>query len=583
MVERTCWTFLSRHSDSWTGLGDCPSTPIQPTLFSPSTSPYVTSDWASLRIAYSLGFYRRRDRPFLRPTIVIGLGRTPPLHDGHPCTQPPCRMLPLYRPISAARKAFKGWCYPSLRSSRSCLLCVQCLSAIPGWLRCPFISSSISISSHSNFPLTSKSTMETHGELVDLSLFAESPTRDWRFTALDVPPNYSDWHPTTNNTVPPSRQNFQSQRHAGSNPPTVFNLPANRCIEADPPPQLHDTYHRRYYDPPDQPVVRPLPRSYTLKPLPALPSKKLCRSRPSKARSEVQTRCILQRLKKTKSADMTTDRSGSLQLRRNFQSAPQLTLNVPSAQYNHRRAPEMVWLPDEQMWLVTDQYERDRTPLLFQESAPSRRPQPSPSIYSYPDTTPPPTPDIPQPRNPFIDAEGLSPIQTQFRSLIIDEERRSPLFQEATSTIPTIDSTIEAIVCQEPEDDWPLYDPTMYEPYVEEPASPESPDTPDSYFDDIEREWNSAVSIASADEQSGPWHSRDTSDQSYHSAVSSVEQFARENNPVDYYPGHGPLWAGIAKSVSRRPSTGTDTWSWAPSTLSPGPSLLGPSPRRQPF
>lgn len=444
-------------------------------------------------------------------------------------------------------------------------------------------SSCFSFSSKLKVLYTSTSIMAIQRELVDLSLFAESPAGDWRFAALDVPPYSSGWDPTSSNTVPPSRRNFQSQRYTGSNLPTDCSLPASRCIEIDPPLQSDDTYHRRYYDPPDQPVVRPLPRSYTLKPLPALPSRKLCKLKPSKARSEVQTRCILQRLKKTKSEDLTIDRSSSLQLRRNFQSAPQLTLNVPSAQHNHRRAPEMVWLPDEQMWLVTDQYERDRTPSLFQESAPSCRPQPSPSIYPYPDTTPPLMPDIPQPRNPFIDAEGLSPIQTQFRSLIIDEERRSPLFQEATSTIPTIDSTIEAIVSQEAEDDWPLYDPAMYEFSAEEPASPQTPDTPDSYFDDIEREWNSAVSVASVDERSGPWHSRDTSDQSYHSAVSSIEHFASENSPVDYYPGHGPLWAGIAKSVSRRPSTGTDTWSWAPSTLSPGPSLFGPSPGRQPF
>lgn len=503
-------------------------------------------------------------------------------------------MLPIYRLNSAARKAFKGWCHPSLLFWRFCVLCVQCLhllrleslaaclSAIPGWLRCSLASYFFSFSSDSNVPHTSKSNMATQGELVDLSLFAESPTRDWRFTASDVPPYYSDWDPTTNNgTVPPSRQDLQSQRHTGSNLPTEFYLPAHKYVEVDRPPQLHNTYQRRYFDPPDQPVVRPLPRRYTLKPLPALPSRKRCKSRPSKARSEVQTRCILHRLKKTKSADLTTDRSGSLQLRRNFQSAPQLTLNGPPAQNNRRRAPEMVWLPDEQMWLVEDPYERDRTPSPRRESAPLRRPQPSPSIYSYPDTTPPLTPDIPQPRNPFIDAEGLSPIQTQFRSLIFDEERRSPLFQEATSTIPNIDSTIEAIMNQEPEGDWPLYDPAMYESPVEEPASPESPHTPDSYFDDVEREWSSAVSVASAVERSGPWHSRDTSEQSYHSAVSSIEEFARDDDMVDYYPGKTPVWAGIAKSISRRPSTGTDTWSWASSTLLPGPSLSGPNARRQ--
>jgi len=424
--------------------------------------------------------------------------------------------------------------------------------------------------------------MAIQDELVDLSLFAESPTSDWRFTALSVPPDYSDFNPTTNNSFPPSRQNLQSQRQTGSNLPTEFYLPPHWNAKIDHPPQPHDTYQRRYYDPPEQPVVRPLPRSYTLKPLPALPPRKLCRSRPSKARSEVQSRCILQRLKKTKSADLTTDRRGSLQQRRCLQSAPQLTLNVPSAQNNCRRAPEMVWLPDEQMWLFMDQHERDRTPLPSQYSAPPCRFQTSPSIYSYPDTTPPLTPDIPQPRNPFVDDDGLSPIQSQFRSLIIDEERRSPLFQQATSTVPDIDSTIEAIMNQESEDDWPVYDPAMYESPVEEPASPESPDTPDSYFDDIEREWNSAVSVASGNEAFGSRHSRDTSDQSYHSAFSAIEESTSDEDPVDDYLGHTPVWAGIAKSISRPTSTGTGTWSWAPSTLSPGASLSNPSSRRQP-
>ena len=414
---------------------------------------------------------------------------------------------------------------------------------------------------------------------MDLSLFAESPTSDWRFTALDGPSYHTYFEPTASDSFPLYRPGFQSQRHTGSNLPTNFSLPTQRYVEFDLPPQRQTTYERRYFDPPEEPVVRPLPRSYTLKPLPALPPKKLCKSRPSKARCEAQSRCILQRLKKAKSEDPTTGRRGSLQQRRNVQSTPQLTLTVPDPVEESRRpAPEMVWLPDEQMWLVADQYDWDLNPSPPQYSSPRVRPQPSPSIYSYPDTTPPLTPDGTQPRNPFIDEDGLSPIQSQFRSLIIDEERRSPLFQEAMQTIQDIDSTIDSIMSQGSDDDWPIYDPAMYESPVEEPVSPESPHTPDSSFEAVEREWNSAVSVSSGHEGSVPSHSRDTSYQSYHSAVSSIEEFSKDEDPVNFYLGHTPLWAGIAKSISRRTSTGT--WSWAPSSLSHELSISSHGSRR---
>lgn len=420
--------------------------------------------------------------------------------------------------------------------------------------------------------------MATHEELVDLSLFAESPTSDWRFPASDLSPNYTNYDQSVNQSFPSPRWGLQLQRCTGTNLPTEFYCPQQRIIHT---PQPQNTCHTRYHDPAEQRMFQPLPRSYTLKPLPPLPPKKLCKPRTSKARSEMQSRCILQRLKKARSADLKTERRGSLQQRRNLQSTPQLTLNVPSA--SRHRAPEMVWLPDDQIWLVMDEHERGRAPSPPQYSAPSFRPQPSPSIYSYPDTTPPLTPDVSQARNPFINADGLSPIQSQFRSLIIDEERRSPLFQEATSTVPDIDSTIEAILSQASEDDWPVYDPTLYDTPVEEPEeaiSPDTPDTPDSYFDDIEREWNSAASIASGYEGSRHLHSRDTSDQSYHSAVSSMADYSHEEEePVDCYLGHTPtpVWAGIAQSISNRKSTDTaSTWSWDASTLSPEPSLSGP-------
>ena len=56
----------------------------------------------------------------------------------------------------------------------------------------------------------------------------------------------------------------------------------------------------------------------------------------------------------------------------------------------------------------------------------------------------------------------------------------------------------------------------------------------------------------------GQLHSRDTSDQSYHSAVSSLA-WGMDEDPVDFYlggeavgvgAGGKPLWHGIARSIS---------------------------------
>ena len=435
--------------------------------------------------------------------------------------------------------------------------------------------------------------MATAGELVDLSLFAESPTSDWRFTTSDVP----SYHPnvdTRAHSCLPLRDDFYSQGYTSSQlPPDVFHPPQTH-VEFDLPPIRQDRYYGRgYYDPPDDPVIRPLPRSYEMKPLPALPPKKLCKPRPVRTRNDAPSRCILNRLKKTRSEECLRGRRCTLQQRRKASSTPQLTLTVvDSARETRRPAPEMVWLPDEQMWLVTDQHPQELNQSAPQYYAPPIRPQPSPSVYSLPEATPPLTPDGSQPRNQFIDDDGLSPIQSQFRSLIVDAERRSPLFQEAMQTIPDIDSTIDTLMNQASDDGWPVYDPAMYETPIEEhpvfsgsAVSPESPHTPDSPFDEIEREWNSAVSVYSGREGSGheQQHSRDTSDQSYHSAVSSIDAFSKDEDPVDFYLEHNspprPMWEGIAKSISTRTSS---TQSWSLSSLSHGPSLLGRESRAPP-
>lgn len=438
--------------------------------------------------------------------------------------------------------------------------------------------------------------MTATGGLVDLSLFAESPTSDWRFTSIDLPSYPRDGNIHASVPSPEGRE-FPAESYNGSYIPMEFIHPTQRNVTYDIAALHHNNLGRGFYAPPADPVVRPLPRSYDLKPLPALPPKKLCKPRPTRTRNDTQSRCILNRLKKTKSEEPLCPRRCSLQQRRNARSAPQLTLSVPEpVGARSGPAPEMVWLSDEQMWLVVDQHPRDLNLSPPSYSMPLARPQPSPSVYSIPENTPPLTPDNPRERDPLIDGEGLSPIQSQFRSLIVDAERRSPLFQEAMQTIPDLDSTIETLMNQASDDGWPVYDPAMYETpdepdrpiRLQSPISPESPHTPQSSFEEIEREWNSAVSMYS-EHSSGlkvPQHQHQVSgDTSYYSAMSEIgDEFPRDEDPIDFYLEHlensptmRPVLEGIATSIPSRVST----QSWAPSMLSNGPSPSSQSERGQ--
>ena len=331
--------------------------------------------------------------------------------------------------------------------------------------------------------------MAMHESLVDLSLFATSPTNDFQFDSMDSPSwTHTEYYAPSSPEPQSQHHDFQSQRHTGSHLPVDFDTSAlpTAAFDFGFPSQQNTTPERSFYDPPDDPVIRPLPRSYTLKPLPPLPPKKLCKPRPSRARSDAQSRCILQRLKKARSEDPTSHRN-PLQQRRNVTSAPQLTLTLPlSARGSTNTAPEMIWLPDEQMWLVTDHRAQDRQPSPPQYTAADAvtQRQPSPSIYS--DRTPPLTPDLSSPRNPLIDEDGLSPIQLQFRSLVVDQERRSPLFQEAMQTIEDFNpmrsssqqyqaTTVADDGAAWPiidDDGWAVYDPRMYESAIDSLAHP---------------------------------------------------------------------------------------------------------------
>ena len=195
-----------------------------------------------------------------------------------------------------------------------------------------------------------------------------------------------------------------------------------------------------------------------MKPLPPLPRRICVGFGPDPRRVGASSRCILSRIRRSRSenlAERPVYHQNTLQQRRNVHPIPQLTSSEPQQQWNEGRAASpMVWLPDEQMWLVVDEdgfaayqtavYESliysaqpDDDGPSFARSAPSLRERSSES----------------------------SPIRTQFLTLIQRAEsadETSPLFQEAIHGV-----------------DWREYS----EPYQNEPPS---------FL--VERDWRSSTS-----------------------------------------------------------------------------------------
>ena len=191
-------------------------------------------------------------------------------------------------------------------------------------------------------------------------------------------------------------------------------------------------------------------REVAMKPLPALPRTRICQQV-----ADDGSQCILKRIKRT-GTDQAMPSPGSLLQRRNANAPPQLTLSVPHESpqpqnsNSDRNPPPMVWMPDEQMWLIVGETEQ-RTSTAAQAAYPTppaytprvtARSEPSSRVTSQWDLTPPQT-----------------PIQSQLQSLLQprDEERLSPLFQEAMNSVPMTDHfdlppppSYEGTVCQPP-------------------------------------------------------------------------------------------------------------------------------------
>jgi hypothetical protein len=217
-------------------------------------------------------------------------------------------------------------------------------------------------------------------------------------------------------------------------------------FSASPTDDRHFAVHRQELH--DEPV-RPL-RQYSRssrgtfadKPLPPLPQKRMCPGVSVPRNWDVDSPCILARLKRTVTPPTITRDNNTLQQRRQPALIPQLTLSVPQSHPEQgNTASAMVWMPDEQMWLIENEVGQETLPDLTEYPSPLAESSPRVSAtgrsQSLPNSTVPPPFALTPPLTP------LTPIQTQLQSLYRppEDERMSPMFQEAMNSVPMMDLT----------------------------------------------------------------------------------------------------------------------------------------------
>ncbi|MCJ1481139.1 hypothetical protein MMC06_001295 [Schaereria dolodes] len=224
-----------------------------------------------------------------------------------------------------------------------------------------------------------------------------------------------------------------------------------------------------------------------MKPLPPLPERRFCRTRLDPRRDDPAARCILSRVKRMRAQTVPHSQHNTIQQRRNIVPNPYLTLSAP--QQRGIPASPMIWLEDEQVWLIADGRGFD------EYYGPS---YPSPPEYEH--IPPPYARSEPSPRQP--ESENL-PIHGQFLSLMDnerDEDRLSPLFQQAIHAFS--------------------------------PFGPHEPDSSD---------------MLSVPETERDWDTETSRQQSWHSATSSISPFT-ESQPST---GEGKAWETLAMRVIR--------------------------------
>ena len=182
------------------------------------------------------------------------------------------------------------------------------------------------------------------------------------------------------------------------------------------------------------------PRSCTMKPLPPLPRRTICAIRVDPRRGHGGSRCILSRIQRMRldgHSPRPSHFTNTLQQRRNVNPIPQLTLSTPHSvpqpsveeqtETAGRPACPMIWIPEEQIWMVVEEEDLAAyLPTEYYSPPPYERRQ-----YAHSE----PSPSL-RPRS------ESSPIRTQFMTLMEprhDDERLSPLFQEAINGLSMLE------------------------------------------------------------------------------------------------------------------------------------------------
>ena len=331
----------------------------------------------------------------------------------------------------------------------------------------------------------------------------------------------------------------------------------------DLPVQQHD---EQPYSHPLRNFSRPLPRDYSSKPLPPLPRRRYPTPRcPTPKRCDIESHCIINKIKRARSNDQAPSRNMNSPQRRSLTSptpqlgfsayqentilqrrnpaspAPQLTLSAP--QSNPRSlgtASAMVWMPEEQMWLITGEVQRDvissheplAAPPAYTPTYTPRnftRSEPSPTIRSQHDITPPLSPVQIQLER-LLEQQRREPLPPP-PSILRDEERFSPLFQEAMNSVPMVD----------PAD---LTRPSLFS----DPGGRERPRTASSPSSRPQTSMTLDPRSRSLSVGSHATHSRNVSSSTFHTAV---EDFNNDTNNATR------SWSGVAGKIAR-PASATD-------------------------
>ncbi len=285
----------------------------------------------------------------------------------------------------------------------------------------------------------------------------------------------------------------------------------------------------------------PLQGTLANKPWPRRPQRRLCPGTSVARTWEEDSPCILARIRRTVTPPtIHRDRDNTLLQRRNPSSVPRLTLSVPQSNPQPRHAASaMTWMPDEQMWLIETDVQRDVLP--------AQTAYPSPPAYSPPRvplldrSRSVPTSSIP----PLFDlTPPLTPIQVQLQTLIQPpgEDRVSPLFQEAMNSVPMTD----------PMDlDQPSFDESLPHNFRPQRAQTTYESSPQRFSRRAPEAWQlpARSRSASVTTRNSRVISDTSSSRSFHSARESISEDLTEPTIS------ARRWHGLARRVARTTSS----------------------------